>query len=212
MRFPGQKIPPPTVGSVPLPTIPPPDPERRVEGAWTRKLDLFLPEQKSAYDVDHFNYNFEVLERFSSGRMMFAGYVNAETCTTVHLSINAKLLLKRLAEKQDAALSVIAAIERGELPLVGNDDRRNVGGPRANEGNYYIVSARHGEGEMFSLWFKPGDWLVSTGEGWAKIDNNGISGGAAGVEIEGGNHIEVVEDGDRRIINYMETWKPVVLP
>jgi len=211
MRFLGQKITPPTIGHVPLPPIPPPQSERYVSGEFTNKLDLFIPEQESAYDVDHFNYNFEILDRFSN-RMMFAGYVDARTQITTYLSINAKLLLQRIAEKRGYTLAV-AEIERGELPLVSASYANNIGSPQTNEGNYYIVSAingENGEGVMFGLHFKPNDWLVSTGESWAKINNNGYGG--LDLEIVGSEWIEVVTEGNVRRIVYKETWRPTDLP
>jgi len=40
-----------------------------------------------------------------------------------------------------------------------------------------------------------------------------IEGGVGtSLDIVGGGHIEVVKDGDIRIINYVETWKPKTLP
>jgi len=37
-------------------------------------------------------------------------------------------------------------------------------------------------------------------------------GGGTNLEIVGGDHIDVVADGSKRVINYVETWKPKILP
>lgn len=59
-------------------------------------------------------------------------------------------------------------------------------GYKANEGIYYICSA---DGTIWDIEFKVGDWLLSTGSSWAKIDNtdavtsvNGHTGAVTGLE------------------------------
>jgi hypothetical protein len=188
MRFPPRPVPTP-----PPPQLPDPPP-MPVYGEFTDKLDLFLPEQASGYNVDHFNYNFEILDKFS-GRMMFAGKVNAGTGRTTYLSANARLFLKTASDN---------------IELI-NDGTDAVGSWKRNEGHYYIV-AQDGGGKLFGIEFLPDDWLVSTGEGWVKVNNNGGGGGGAEVEIVGSEWIEVVTEGTVKKIVYKETWKPNELP
>jgi hypothetical protein len=171
-----------------------------VVGEFTENLDLFLPDQKSGYNVDHFNYNFEILDKFS-GRMMYAGVVNAGIGRTTYLSINAKLWFNT---------------DQNSIPLVndGSDDR---GSWKSNAGNYYIVG-EDGGGAMFGTAFSPGDWLVSTGEGWVKVGNGG-GGGAeyiagdtrdkSGKVIKAGQTNIYVENGE---IGFIENWEPKILP
>ena len=57
------------------------------------------------------------------------------------------------------------------------NDTTAITGYEANEGCYYICS---GDGTFASISFLTGDWLVSTGDGWKKIDNTDAVTGVKG--------------------------------
>ena len=57
------------------------------------------------------------------------------------------------------------------------DDTTSITGYADNEGNFYLASA---DGTFASIDFLVGDWLVSTGSGWKKIDNTDAVTGVKG--------------------------------
>ena len=59
------------------------------------------------------------------------------------------------------------------------NDTTDITGYEANEGNFYLASA---DGTFASIDFLVGDWLVSTGSGWIKIDNTDAVTGVKGNE------------------------------
>jgi hypothetical protein len=62
MRFPRPDRPNKPVPTEPAPSSPPAAPPMPVIGEFTPNIKLFKPDQTSGYNVDHFNYNFEVLD------------------------------------------------------------------------------------------------------------------------------------------------------
>lgn len=57
------------------------------------------------------------------------------------------------------------------------NDTTSITGYTDNEGNFYLASAN---GTFASMDFLAGDWLVSTGSGWTKIDNTDAVTGVKG--------------------------------
>ena len=57
------------------------------------------------------------------------------------------------------------------------NDTTAITGYVANEGIYYIASS---DGSFASLGLKTGDWLLSTGSAWKKIDNTDAVTGVKG--------------------------------
>lgn len=84
------------------------------------------------------------------GQLVYGGTVNGSTGTAT-LSNNAKLKL---------------GVSALQIRLT-NDTATTTGWP-SNEGIFYIVSR---EGDFVGLDLKVGDWLISTGTSWKKIDN-----------------------------------------
>ena len=82
-----------------------------------------------------------------------------------------------------------------------NDDTAQTG-YKANEGIYYIAS---GVCDIASLDINTGDWLVSTGAGWNKIDNTdsvtGIKGGAETTYRKGNVNITASNIGLGNVTN-----------
>lgn len=93
------------------------------------------------------------------GQMLYAGTFAPSTATAT-LSTNAKT---KLGTSSDT--------------IVLTNDTTPVTGYSANEGNYYLCS---GNGTFASISLLVGDWLVSTGSGWNKVDNTDAVTGVKG--------------------------------
>ncbi len=86
---------------------------------------------------------------FVLGQMLYGGTVTGAGVAT--LSTNAKT-------KLGTALATLTL----------TNDTTAITGYKANEGIYYIATT---DGSFASLGLSVGDWLVSTGAGWKKVDN-----------------------------------------
>jgi hypothetical protein len=93
------------------------------------------------------------------GQMLYAGTFVPSTAVAT-LSTNAKTKL---------------GTSNNTITLTNNTTA--ITGYAANEGNYYICSA---DGTFASTSFATGDWLISTGNGWKKIDNTDAVTGVKG--------------------------------
>ena len=93
------------------------------------------------------------------GQMLYAGTFVPSTAVAT-LSTNAKTKL---------------GTSNNTITLTNNTTA--ITGYAANEGNYYICSA---DGTFASTSFVAGDWLISTGSGWKKIDNTDAVTGVKG--------------------------------
>lgn len=93
------------------------------------------------------------------GQMLYAGTFVPSTAVAT-LTTNAKT---KLGTSSDT------------ITLTNNTTA--ITGYEANEGNYYICSA---DGTFASISLLTGDWLVSTGSGWTKVDNTDAVTGVKG--------------------------------
>jgi hypothetical protein len=93
------------------------------------------------------------------GQLIYGGVVNATTAVAT-LTNNAKT-------KLGTALATITL----------TNDTTAVTGYVANEGIFYITSTA---GTFASISFEVGDWLISTGSSWIKIDNTDAVSSVAG--------------------------------
>ena len=85
-----------------------------------------------------------------TGQLLYAGTFVASTAVAT-LTTNAKTKLGTTSNT-----------------ITLTNDTTAITGYVANEGCYYICS---GDGTFASISFEAGDWLISTGSGWTKIDN-----------------------------------------
>ena len=93
------------------------------------------------------------------GQMLYAGTFNSATATAT-LSTNAKTKLGT-----------------SDNTIILTNDTTAITGYQANEGCYYLCS---NDGTFASISFLTGDWLLSTGSGWTKIDNTDAVTGVKG--------------------------------
>lgn len=94
-----------------------------------------------------------------TGQMLYAGTVVPSTAVAT-LSTNAKTKLGTTSDT-----------------ITLTNDTTAITGYTANEGNYYICSA---DGTFAGVSLLTGDWLISTGSGWTKIDNTDAVTGVKG--------------------------------
>ena len=93
------------------------------------------------------------------GQLLYAGTVVPSTAVAT-LSTNAKTKLGTTSNT-----------------ITLTNDTTAITGYVANEGNYYICS---GDGTFASISLLTGDWLISTGSGWKKVDNTDAVTGVKG--------------------------------
>lgn len=98
------------------------------------------------------------------GQMLYAGTF-VPTTAVATLTTNAKTKLGT-----------------SDTTITLTNDTTDITGYESNEGNFYLASA---DGTFADIDFLVGDWLVSTGSGWKKIDNTdavtGVKGNAESV-------------------------------
>jgi hypothetical protein len=93
------------------------------------------------------------------GQMLYAGTFVPSTALAT-LTTNAKT---KLGTSSDTI-----TLTNNTTAITGYED---------NEGNYYIAST---DGDFANISFLTGDWLLSTGSGWTKIDNTDAVTGVKG--------------------------------
>lgn len=125
------------------------------------------------------------------GQVLYGGNVTGAGIAT--LSTNAKARL---------------GISDNSITLT--NDTTAITGYAANEGIYYIVSA---DGDFASLGLKTGDWLISNGAAWSKIDNTdavtGIKGDAEESYRIGNVNITKANIGLGNVDNTSDLNKPI---
>ena len=115
------------------------------------------------------------------GQLVYGGTCNIDTATTLFVSNNAKTIIETKTGKTLSAFAGVTQVTANNAATDTVSGSNITGlGYTNTEGVFFIVNTVTSGKDFASLGLKSGDWLISTGSAWKKIDNTDAVTGVKG--------------------------------